>query len=75
LLTGIEPEYLILDSYTERARVLDETRQNAIHNQLNILGQKIAEGTAINPEVIFSVKKYLAHSYDDRPVRIERARA
>ena len=75
LLTGIEPEYLILDSYTERARVLDETRQNAIHKQLNILDQKIAEGTAINPEVILSVQKYLAHSYDDRPVRIERTRA
>lgn len=50
LLTRIEPEYLILDSYTERAQVLNETKQNAIPKQLNLLEQKIAEGTAINPE-------------------------
>ena len=75
LLSNVQPEFLILNSYTERAQVLDEQKQQGVLKQMAIIEQKIADGVEINPDTLLSIQKHLIYLYDDRPVRIERTRA
>ncbi len=75
LLSGVELDYLILDSYTERVNFLDENIQNAVLKQLAIVEQKIIEGIEINPEAILGIQERLVAVFDDRLVRVTRTRA
>lgn len=71
LITGIAPTFFVLTSYMERAVELDKTLQNAIIHQLEIMQQKIDEGTYINPSAFAGVQRALVQSFDNRPRKID----
>ncbi|MFZ6743358.1 hypothetical protein ACO0LC_09045 [Undibacterium sp. JH2W] len=69
LLEGVRPAFAVLTSFYEVAVQSDPRREQAILHQVNLVAERISQGTHINPDSFVSMQKLLAQAFDRRPMR------